>query len=151
MSCAAGRSQASDPYNRWCARFSPGRGRNIVSFLFAQEGASSDIWWTVAGLVSLPILIGTNAFFVAAEFALVAVRKTRIEEMVARGVKGATFVQSAIEHLDRSIAATQLGITLSSIGLGFFAEQALASALSGVFHGLPEIGRAHVCTPVTFR
>jgi CBS domain containing-hemolysin-like protein len=83
--------------------------------------------------LSLPILIGSNAFFVAAEFALVAVRKTRVEEMVSRGVKGATFVQKAIEHLDHSIAATQLGITLSSIGLGFFAEQALASVFTGLF------------------
>lgn len=106
-------------------------------FLFAQENAGTDFWWTVGGLLSLPLLIAANGFFVAAEFALVAVRKTRIEEMVSRGVQGATFVQSAIEHLDRSIAATQLGITLSSIGLGFFAEQALASAIMGLFYDLP--------------
>lgn len=106
-------------------------------FLFA-ETAASEFWLTLLGLLSLPVLIALNGFFVAAEFALVAVRKTRIEEMVQRGVKGASFVQAAIEHLDRSIAATQLGITLSSIALGFFAEQALASALIGVFQGLPD-------------
>jgi CBS domain containing-hemolysin-like protein len=106
--------------------------------LFAQETSTGEILWTVAGLLSLPVLIAMNAFFVAAEFSLVAVRKTRVEEMVSRGVKGAGFVQSAIEHLDRSIAATQLGITLSSIALGFFAEQALASALTGIFQTLPE-------------
>ncbi|MSQ93974.1 MAG: HlyC/CorC family transporter [Gemmataceae bacterium] len=111
--------------------------RSEVAVLFAQETGAGDFWWTVAGLVSLPVLLGMNAFFVAAEFALVAVRPTRIEEMVSRGVKGAAFVQAAIQHLDRSIAATQLGITLSSIGLGFFAEQALASLLTGVFSRLP--------------
>jgi CBS domain containing-hemolysin-like protein len=107
-----------------------------VALLFAQEADSLGFWWTLAGLVSLPVLIGLNAFFVAAEFSLVVVRKTRIEEMVSQGVKGASFVRSAIEHLDRSIAATQLGITLSSIALGFFAEQALASVLIEAFRHL---------------
>lgn len=127
-------------------------GRRIVTFLFAET--SADVWWTVLGLLSLPVLVGLNAFFVAAEFALVAVRKTRIEEMVQRGVKGAQFVLTAIEHLDRSIAATQLGITLSSIGLGFFAEQALASTLTGVFQYLPDpwdwIARHSVASAIAF-
>ena len=60
--------------------------------LFAQQEGSSELWWTVFGLVALPVLIAMNGFFVAAEFALVAVRKTRIEELVSRGVKGAAFV-----------------------------------------------------------
>lgn len=106
--------------------------------LFAESALNTDFWLTVIGLFSLPVLVGANAYFVAAEFALVAVRKTRIEELVQRGIKGATAVEYAIEHLDRSIAATQLGITLASIGLGFFAEQALAHLLTGVFQGLPE-------------
>jgi CBS domain containing-hemolysin-like protein len=88
-------------------------------------------------LLSLPILVGLNAFFVAAEFALVAVRWTRVEELVRRGVKGAAAVEYAIEHLDRSIAATQLGITLASIALGFFAERALAAVLGAAFAWLP--------------
>jgi CBS domain containing-hemolysin-like protein len=94
-----------------------------VPLLFAN--ADGELWWTLAGLVSMPILIGLNGLFVAAEFALVAVRKTRIEEMVSRGIKGAKSVESAIEHLTRSIAATQLGITLCSIALGWVAEQGL--------------------------
>ena len=55
-----------------------------------------------------------NGLFVATEFALVAIRKTRVEEMVHHGQKGAKGVESAVVHLDRSIAATQLGITLAS-------------------------------------
>ncbi len=108
-----------------------------MSVLFA-DADSGNLWWTLLGLLSLPILVATNGYFVAAEFALVAVRRTRVEELVQRGIKGALAVQHAIEHLDRSIAATQLGITLSSIALGFFAEQALASVLIGVFQNLSE-------------
>lgn len=125
-----------------------------MPIVFAQETSSGEFWWTALGLISLPILIALNAFFVAAEFALVAVRKTRIEEMVARGVAGAKFVQIAIEHLDRSIAATQLGITLSSIALGFFAEHALASCLTGLFQSLPSpwswIARHSVASGIAF-
>lgn len=93
--------------------------------------------WVSLGLASLPILVAANGYFVAAEFALVAVRRTRIEELVRRGIKGAIAVETALDHLDRSIAATQLGITLSSIGLGFFAEKALASLVMQVFANLP--------------
>ncbi|MCI0637517.1 MAG: hemolysin family protein [Gemmataceae bacterium] len=89
------------------------------------------------GLLAIPLLVALNAFFVAAEFSLVAVRKTRVEELITRGIKGARSVLFAVEHLDRSIAATQLGITLSSLGLGWVAEVALADALSGLFAGLP--------------
>jgi putative hemolysin len=101
--------------------------------LFADLG----IWWTIMGLVALPILIVLNGFFVAIEFALVAVRKTRIEEMVARGAKGAKSVQAALEPITRSIAATQLGITLCSIGLGFVAEQSLTQVFDWMFETLP--------------
>ena len=97
--------------------------------LFADLG----VWWTILGLIALPILIVLNGFFVAVEFALVAVRKTRIEEMVTHGVKGATSVQAALDPITRSIAATQLGITLCSIGLGLVAEQRLADVFDWLF------------------
>lgn len=92
---------------------------------------------TLLGMASIPLLVALNAFFVAAEFALVAVRKTRIEELVAHRITGSRAVLSAIEHLDRSIAATQLGITLASLGLGWVAERALADTLSAAFASLP--------------
>ncbi|MCI0681571.1 MAG: hemolysin family protein [Gemmataceae bacterium] len=94
--------------------------------------------WTLLGLLSIPALVGLNAFFVAAEFALVAVRKTRVEQLLAEGAKGARSALTAVDHLDRTIAATQLGITLSSIGLGWVAEVALARSLLGAFGNLPE-------------
>lgn len=91
---------------------------------------------TLLGLVSVPLLLALNAFFVAAEFAVVAVRKTRIEELVAHKVKGAKSVAAALENLNRTIAATQLGVTLSSLGLGWVAESILAQAVDSLFTGL---------------
>ena len=92
---------------------------------------------TLLGLLSIPLLVGLNAFFVAAEFALVAVRKTRVEEMVAHKVTAARSVAAALEHLNRTIAATQLGVTLSSLGLGWVAESILAQAVEKFFAGWP--------------
>jgi CBS domain containing-hemolysin-like protein len=92
---------------------------------------------TLLSLLSIPALIALNGLFVAAEFALVAVRKTRVEEMVGRGVQGARSVLAAITRLDRSIAATQLGITLASIGLGFISEPALVYLIEPLFTFLP--------------
>jgi CBS domain containing-hemolysin-like protein len=77
-------------------------------------------------LLGAGLLVLANAFFVAAEFSLVSVRRTRIAELVAHGNASAEVVQKAIENPDRVIAATQLGITLASLGLGWVGEPALA-------------------------
>ncbi len=87
---------------------------------------------SLLGLLGVIALVVTNAFFVATEFALVAVRRTQIEIWVAEGRRGARAVQAAIEHLDDSIAATQLGITLASLGLGWLGEPALAGLIRPV-------------------
>jgi CBS domain containing-hemolysin-like protein len=88
-------------------------------------------------LVSVPALILLNGLFVAAEFALVSVRRTRIEEIVRQGVKGARRVDYALNNLTRMIAATQLGITLASIGLGVVGEPALARLIEPLSQALP--------------
>jgi CBS domain containing-hemolysin-like protein len=93
--------------------------------------------WTVLGLLSVPALVALNGFFVAAEFALVAVRKTRIEELVQQGVRRARAVEVAIDRLDRTIATTQLGITLASLALGWVGEPALARLVEPLFRALP--------------
>jgi len=93
--------------------------------------------WDALWLLSIPALVALNAFFVAAEFSLVAVRKTRVEELVAQGVKGAKAVAAAIAKMNRTIAATQVGITLASIGLGWVSERFLAKVLEGIFAELP--------------
>jgi len=92
---------------------------------------------TRLGIVLL--LVGLNAFFVASEFALVAVRRSRIDEMASNGDRAARSVQGALAHLDRYIAGTQLGITIASLALGWVGEPALAVLIDrflGMF-GLP--------------
>lgn len=83
------------------------------------------------GLVLLLVLL--NGFFVASEFSLVAVRKTRIAELVKKGNKSAKFVQKAINNIDTFISATQLGITLASLALGWIGEPVIARFLEPVF------------------
>src|SRR5262245_11487596 len=83
------------------------------------------------------LLILANAFFVAAEFALVSVRKTRVEELVAQGNASARSVQRVIHDPDRFIAATQLGITLASLALGWIGEPAIAHLIEPIFGILP--------------
>ena len=87
---------------------------------------SPELGSSVLGLFAVFALLLTNAYFVATEFALVAVRRTQIQLWVSEGRRGAVAAADAIRHLDDAIAATQLGITLASIGLGFVGEPALA-------------------------
>jgi putative hemolysin len=101
---------------------------------FAADPTAEVHWvWTALGLLSVPALVALNGFFVAAEFALVGVRRTRVEEMVRHGERGAKAVREAVTHLDRYIAATQLGITLASIALGWLGEPALSRLLTPPF------------------
>ncbi len=89
-------------------------------------------------LLAVVLLVLANAFFVAAEFSLVSVRRTRITELVAKGNTRANWVKKAIENPDRVIAATQLGITLASLGLGWIGEPALAHLLEPVINLFPQ-------------
>lgn len=77
-------------------------------------------------LIAVILLVFANAFFVAAEFALVAARRSRIDQMAAAGDSAAKVVQKALTHLDRYISGTQLGITMASLGLGWIGEPAMA-------------------------
>jgi putative hemolysin len=125
-----------------------------VRVLLADESALLDILWGIPGLLSIPALIVLNGFFVAAEFSLVAVRRTRIEELIARGITRARSILSAVDQINRTIAATQLGITLASIALGLVSEAVLAHDLEAWFGGLPApwnaIARHTVATALSF-
>jgi CBS domain containing-hemolysin-like protein len=92
---------------------------------------------TLWRLVGLFALVCANGFFVAAEFSIVTVRKTRIDQMIAEGHRGARAVRRAVSAPDRYIAATQLGITMASLGLGWLAEPALASIFEPALTFLP--------------
>jgi putative hemolysin len=100
--------------------------------------AGDHFTWDLLRALSIPGLVVLNGLFVAAEFSLVAVRRTRVEELVKQGVKAARAVEAAVAHLNRSIAATQLGITLASIALGFVGEPALEHLLRPALQVLPE-------------
>ncbi len=91
------------------------------------------------GLVVVVVLLLTNAYFVATEFALVAVRRTQVQLWVDEGRRGAAAAAEAIRNLDDAIAATQLGITLASIGLGFVGEPSIARLIEPV---LASVGMA---------
>jgi CBS domain containing-hemolysin-like protein len=95
-------------------------------------------------LIAVAILVLANGFFVAAEFALVSVRSTRIAELVKQGNKSAVWVKKAIDNPDRFIAATQLGITLASLGLGWIGEPALSHLLQPVIELFPAAVEAEV-------
>jgi putative hemolysin len=92
---------------------------------------------TLLGLVAVLLLVLANAFFVAAEFSLVSARRTRIEQLAQDGNAAAIVARKAIEHLDNYIAATQLGITLASLGLGWIGEPAVAHVFDPLLHFLP--------------
>jgi CBS domain containing-hemolysin-like protein len=88
---------------------------------------------TILGILAVFVLVGANAFFVAAEFSLVKVRATRIEQLAEEGSAAAGVVRGQLTHLDNYIAATQLGITLASLALGWIGEPALAHLVEPLF------------------
>src|SRR5580698_1635363 len=87
--------------------------------------------------VAVALLILANAFFVAAEFALVSIRDTRIEQMLAAGVPGARAVRRLQQDLDDFLPAVQLGVTLCSLALGWIGEPLAAAILFNWLSLLP--------------
>ncbi len=114
-----------------------------LSFLFFFAEASDlietpTILWSALNILLVIFLVLANGFFVASEFSLVAVRKSRIEALVAEGSKPAERVLALLNNLNAYISATQLGITLASLGLGWVGEPAVASLLEPVLVYLGE-------------
>src|SRR4051812_23023448 len=88
-------------------------------------------------VLTIIALLAFNGFFVAAEFALVRARRTRIEAMVQKGDPLARIALKALDNLTRMLATSQLGITLASLGLGWVAEDVLGHALVTWMNTLP--------------
>jgi putative hemolysin len=88
--------------------------------------SASQLMW---GLLFIGVLVVVNAFFVAAEYALVRVRRTRMEALAAQGSVLANVVVHGLNHLSRYIAGVQVGITLAGLALGRFGEPVLADLL----------------------
>jgi CBS domain containing-hemolysin-like protein len=108
----------------------------------------------ILGLIITLLLVLANAFFVAAEFAIVKVRASQIELRVQAGSRMARMAQSLITHLDEYLSATQLGITLASLGLGWVGEPIVARIVIGAMNLLgyaPDPELAHkIALPVAF-
>ena len=85
-----------------------------------------DIFWTL-------LLVCANGFFVAAEFAIVKVRVSQIELQAKSGSSVAKIAKNITEHLDKYLAATQLGITLASLGLGWIGEKVMTNVVQQLF------------------
>jgi len=87
--------------------------------------------------VAVAMLILANAFFVAAEFTLVSIRDTRVQQLLEAGVPGARAVRRLQERLDDLLPAVQLGVTLCSLALGWIGEPFVATYFRVWLHALP--------------
>lgn len=92
---------------------------------------------SILKIIAVFALVFANGFFVAAEFSLVAVRRSRVAELVAQKRTNAPALQKALDNLDANLAATQLGITISSLALGWIGEPALAHLIQPLLSALP--------------
>ncbi len=110
-------------------------------------------WQGVLGRVMAVLaLVLLNGFFVAAEFALVGARRSKLQEMSDAGDRLSKLAMKALEHLDRYISATQLGITIASLALGWVGEPvvaALIDSILGVFGVEPGPGATHTAAGIT--
>src|SRR3954463_13935939 len=118
---------------------SPGiRPMNIVSYIYLAVSDTVAIHWDPPAVIALKLaaialLVALNGFFVACEFAIVKVRGSQLEALIEEGNIQATFVRHVRGHLDASLSATQLGVTLASLALGWIGEQFLERMIEPVF------------------
>jgi CBS domain containing-hemolysin-like protein len=101
-------------------------------------------------LLAVVLLVAANGFFVAAEFALVSVRSSRIETLATQGSGAAKRLMVLLQNLNAYLSACQLGITLASLALGWIGEPAVASLLAGPLSGLSETWRHAIAFAVAF-
>ena len=107
------------------------------------------VTFVVLRIVAVVLLIAANAFFVAAEFALVSVRETRLQQMIAAHRIGARTVQKLHQKLDLVLNAVQFGVTVCSLALGWIGEASIAHMLEPLFLPLPHSRLyAHGCAVV---
>ena len=100
--------------------------------VIAAEAATDGIQVNWAGIGVAVVLLALNAFFVAAEFALLASRRSRIEQLAAEGDRRARHALAGLREITLMLAGAQLGITMCSLGLGAVAEPAVAGVIEGV-------------------
>jgi CBS domain containing-hemolysin-like protein len=101
-------------------------------------------------LLAVLLLVVANGFFVAAEFALVGVRSSRIETLAASGSRAAKRLLGLLKNLNAYLSACQLGITLASLGLGWIGEPTVAHLLEGPLSGFTETQRHIIAFAIGF-
>ncbi|MGH9947608.1 MAG: hemolysin family protein [Pyrinomonadaceae bacterium] len=126
---------------------------SLAFFIFLADSSAvietPTLGWSAFNIFLVVILVAANGFFVASEFALVAVRKSRIESTAAEGDKPAKRLLAMLNDLNAYISATQLGITLSSLGLGWIGEPAVAKLLDPVMFWLAQTSGIEVLQSAT--
>ena len=95
----------------------------------------SPVYGYVFNLFLVLVLVFCNAFFVVSEFAIVKIRRTKLEELAHAGSKRAKIALKINEHMNTYLSAIQLGITLASLGLGWLGEPAVSRLLEDLFSG----------------
>jgi CBS domain containing-hemolysin-like protein len=115
---------------------------NFLAFLIDSAPHSTSLIKALAKLFVVVFFVGANAFFVGAEFALVSVRRTRLEARAAAGSRRARAALRLIADPTSFISATQLGITIASLALGWVGEPTIASMLEPIASGIASAGRA---------
>ena len=93
---------------------------------------SDESLWIVLQIGFVLLLVALNGFFVAAEFALVKIRDSQIKPLIRKGNRKAVMTQKVLDHLDASLSACQLGITLARLALGWVGEPVFAALLEPV-------------------
>jgi CBS domain containing-hemolysin-like protein len=101
-------------------------------------------------LILLLLLVVLNGLFVAAEFALVRARRSRLEVLAEEGARGAKQALAQIDRIDESLSAAQVGITMASIGIGFLGEPSLARLFEPIFGGLSHGVAAVISVAIAF-
>jgi hypothetical protein len=124
---------------------------NILLLFAAEPAAELESWLSVALKISAVIvLVFINGFFVAAEFAFVGVRRSRVEALAEEGSKSAKRLLNLLDNLNAYLSASQLGITLASLGLGALGEPVVEAMLGGALNGLPESVRHFISYGIAF-
>jgi CBS domain containing-hemolysin-like protein len=119
---------------------------------FAETGAVAPVTWTSAAVKAILVLalVALNGFFVAAEFAFVSVRRTRIETLAEEGNKSARRLLEILSNLSPYLSAFQLGITLASLALGALGEPLVEAVLGNSLNIVPENYRHFVSYFIAF-
>ena len=109
---------------------------------------------TFINLFIIIFLLFINGFFVAAEFSLVRIRKTRLEQLVEEGSRAAKKAMKLTSNMNKMLAAAQLGVTIASIALGWVAEATIVQLISPVIKFIPFLNGQYavhaIAVPVSF-